>query len=138
MQVASLGYTADTHQLNMIVEVQTLTSLQPSDTFVQTEPIKETESKDAWYQTSAAGTLAAFNVDAATGLSSSEVQARLDQHGPNELVERGQRSRWQILWEQITAVMVLVLIGAAVIKALLGEYIDAGVGDLGVLGGSQS
>ena len=46
--------------------------------------------------------------------------------GPNELVERGSRSPWQLLWEQLTAVMVLILIAAAVLSLFLGKYLEAG------------
>ncbi|HNM36178.1 MAG TPA: cation-translocating P-type ATPase, partial [Anaerolineales bacterium] len=42
-------------------------------------------------------------------------------HGANELIERGGRTPWQILWEQITATMVLILIAAAVVAGVLGD-----------------
>lgn len=48
------------------------------------------------------------------------------EYGPNELVERGLKSPWRILWEQLTAVMMLVLVVAAAIRALSGDYLDAG------------
>ncbi len=60
-----------------------------------------------------------------TGLSSAEAQARLAQYGINELVERGGRTPLKILWEQITATMVLILIAAAVVAALLGDSKNA-------------
>ena len=41
-------------------------------------------------------------VDAAQGLSEEQAAARLRKHGPNELVERGRKSPWRILWEQVT------------------------------------
>ncbi len=59
------------------------------------------------------------------GLSQAEAERRLAQHGPNELVERGLISPWRILWEQLTAVMVVILIAAAVISLLLGDLKDA-------------
>ena len=34
------------------------------------------------------------------GLSTSEAQSRLAQHGRNELIEKGGRTPWQIIWEQ--------------------------------------
>ncbi|MBN1449876.1 MAG: cation-translocating P-type ATPase [Anaerolineales bacterium] len=60
-----------------------------------------------------------------TGLTSAEVQARLKQHGPNELVEKSGRTPLQILWEQLTATMVLILIVAAIAAAALGDTKDA-------------
>ena len=59
------------------------------------------------------------------GLSHVEVVERTTQYGPNELVDRGIKSPWLIFWEQMTAIMVVILIIAAVISALLGDYKDA-------------
>ena len=58
---------------------------------------------------------------AETGLASEQVIERKAQNGANELVERGGRKPLQILWEQITATMVLILIAAAVAAGLLGD-----------------
>jgi Ca2+-transporting ATPase len=57
-----------------------------------------------------------------SGLSQSEARARLETYGPNELVEKGGRTPLKIFWEQITATMVLILIAAAVIAGLLGDW----------------
>ena len=51
--------------------------------------------------------------------------ARLSRYGPNELVERGGRSPWRILLEQLTGTLVLILIVAAVVSALVGDVKDA-------------
>ena len=59
------------------------------------------------------------------GLAAAEAEARLRQSGPNELVERGTRTVWHILWEQLRSVMVIVLIIAGVISLALGEFTDA-------------
>ena len=59
------------------------------------------------------------------GLSTQEAARRLEQYGPNELVERAGKSPWRILLEQFTATMVVVLLIAGVISLVLGEYIDA-------------
>lgn len=56
-----------------------------------------------------------------TGLTFAQVNERKTQSGPNELIERGGRTPLQILWEQITATMVLILIAAAVAAGLLGD-----------------
>ncbi|PLZ82517.1 hypothetical protein CBP16_06910, partial [Fischerella thermalis WC217] len=58
------------------------------------------------------------------GLSQEEVNRRLAQFGVNELAERPGKTSWQILWEQFTATTVLVLIVAAVISGILGDYKD--------------
>jgi Ca2+-transporting ATPase len=55
------------------------------------------------------------------GLTRVEARARLDKFGRNELVEKGGRTPLKILWEQLTATMVLILVGAAVVAGLLGD-----------------
>ncbi|MBK8049207.1 MAG: HAD-IC family P-type ATPase [Anaerolineales bacterium] len=67
-----------------------------------------------------------LGTDETQGLSQAEAEARLAANGPNELVEGNQRKPWQLLWEQLTAVMVLILIGAAVLSLLLGKTLEAG------------
>ncbi|MBM3460330.1 MAG: HAD-IC family P-type ATPase, partial [Armatimonadetes bacterium] len=90
-------------------------------------------SEPGWHQIAAEVVLARLETDAAQGLSDQDAAVRLRQHGPNELVERGLKSPWQILWEQVTAVMILVLVGSALVKALVAlqhanprEWIDVG------------
>lgn len=63
--------------------------------------------------------------DATNDLDGAAVVRRLAEHGPNELVERGGKSPWRILWEQLTATMVIILIVAALLSAFLGDYKDA-------------
>ncbi|MAT04301.1 MAG: ATPase [Acidimicrobiaceae bacterium] len=60
------------------------------------------------------------------GLASVEAERRLDEYGRNELEEKGGKSPWRIVWEQLSAVMVLILIGAALLSLLLGKYLEAG------------
>ncbi|GIV78559.1 MAG: ATPase [Litorilinea sp.] len=78
-----------------------------------------------WHHQSIEEVLAALGSDAKQGLSAAEARERLNRYGPNELVERGRKSPWQILWEQISSTLVVVLIVAAIISALLGDYKDA-------------
>lgn len=78
-----------------------------------------------WYRLDSVEALAQLNSNASGGLSSPEAARRLEQYGPNLLEEKGLRSRWRILYEQFTAIMVLILLGAAILSALLGEYKDA-------------
>ena len=59
------------------------------------------------------------------GLDGPEVERRLEQHGRNELEERGLRSPWKVLLGQFTEIMVVVLLVAAVISVSIGETTDA-------------
>jgi P-type Ca2+ transporter type 2C len=58
------------------------------------------------------------------GISQVEADLRLSEYGKNELIESPSKSMWQMLWEQLTATTVLVLIVAAIISALLKDYKD--------------
>lgn len=78
-----------------------------------------------WHKLTPLEALEQLGSNSASGLSAVEVSKRMDQYGPNELIERGRKSPWQILWEQLTATMVVILIIAAVISAVLGDYEDA-------------
>jgi P-type Ca2+ transporter type 2C len=87
----------------------------------------------SWHTLQPQDILAKFGVEAEAGLGEAEISQQQQQHGPNELIERGAKSPWRMLWEQATAVMILVLLGAAGIKGLVAfvegkprEWIDAG------------
>ena len=74
-----------------------------------------------WYNKETAAVLRELGSDPVTGLSGAVAAHRLAENGPNELIDRGLKSPWRILWEQFTATMVLILIIAAVVSALLGR-----------------
>ncbi|MBT9544578.1 MAG: cation-translocating P-type ATPase [Candidatus Sericytochromatia bacterium] len=59
------------------------------------------------------------------GLSHEEAAKRLQSVGPNELTAKPLKSPWVILWEQLTSIMVLILLAAAGLSAFLGDYSDA-------------
>jgi Ca2+-transporting ATPase len=58
------------------------------------------------------------------GLDSDVARERLVQNGANELIEKKQRPTWRLLLDQFTSPMILVLIGAAVVTALIGHTKD--------------
>ncbi len=78
-----------------------------------------------WYQMPVAEVLNTLDTDATTGLSMSAAQVQLEKVGPNELVEKGGRTRAQILWEQVSGVLTILLVVAAGISAFLGDWIEA-------------
>ena len=80
---------------------------------------------DVWHTSEVEEVLDALGTHAASGLSDEEAARRLAELGPNELVDKGTRSPWLILWEQFTEVMIVILIVAAVVSALLGDYEDS-------------
>src|SRR5512138_1818142 len=75
-----------------------------------------------WHLQTIEACIEALQTQPETGLSAEEAQARLARYGSNELVEKGGRTPLKIFWEQITATMVLILIAAAVVAGLLGDF----------------
>ena len=78
-----------------------------------------------WHQVSASEAAHRLDVNPATGLSSEEAASRLHHYGPNRLKETPPRSRWLLLADQFKGVLILVLIGAAVLAAIIGDLTDA-------------
>ena len=83
------------------------------------------EATAPWHTLERGNALRSLDVSPEVGLSDDEARRRLEQQGPNELIERGAKSPWKILWEQVSAVMVLILIGAGGLSAALGKWTEA-------------
>ena len=60
-----------------------------------------------------------------TGLSEIEAEHRLAERGPNELVEAGRPSPWKMILDQFDNFIVIVLILAAVVSGVLGDFVEA-------------
>ena len=72
------------------------------------------------------GPLAIFlETDSKRGLTGQEVERRRAELGPNELPEAPPPSLVKLFLSQFTSVIVWVLVGAAVISGLLGDWLDA-------------
>ena len=59
-----------------------------------------------------------------TGLSASDASRLQQEHGKNELVEKGRRSKLLILVSQFKDLMILILVIAAIISFMAGDAID--------------
>ncbi len=77
-----------------------------------------------WYKLDAAEVLQRLGSNASTGLSTTEASRRLQEYGLNELIEPGIKKPWQILWNQLIDILVIILLLAAVISVFLGDYKD--------------
>ena len=75
-----------------------------------------------WSNIDSGAALRLLTTDGDCGLSNQEATRRLATHGPNELTEAQRRGPWLILWEQLTSVLVLILIGASVLSVIVGDY----------------
>ncbi|RII27175.1 MAG: ATPase [Geobacter sp.] len=77
-----------------------------------------------WYQTSITDTLSELG-SSPGGLTAEEAAARLAVHGPNELVEKRGRTSLSMLLAQFIDFSILVLLGAAILSAAVGDLHDA-------------
>jgi P-type Ca2+ transporter type 2C len=76
-------------------------------------------SPQAWHTLSTAESLEILQSDRNAGLTEVQVSDRLDKYGKNELEASAGRSKWQILIDQFSNVMLLLLIGVAVVSAAI-------------------
>ncbi len=72
-----------------------------------------------WHTLDIDDAAAALDTDIKNGLSAAEAENRLGEYGTNELKETGGRSRLQILLDQFADIMLLMLIGVAIVAAVL-------------------
>ena len=81
--------------------------------------------EDIWHALEATDIIKALQTSPRQGLSEEEASRRLEQFGPNELEEAEKPSLLQLIFDQFKNFIVIVLIVAAVVAALLGDYIEA-------------
>lgn len=85
----------------------------------------ETEiSSKSWWMESEQEVCLNLRTDSDRGLSKIEAQRRLQQYGPNQLLEQRKASVLRLFFGQFSNVIVWVLIAAAIIAGFLGEWID--------------
>jgi len=93
---------------------------------VTVKPREETPSitgtQSPWYTSEPAEVIRRLDTDTDKGLSQAVAAERLEQYGPNELIDKGVKSPWAILWEQMTNPLVLLLLGAALVSIFLGKF----------------
>jgi Ca2+-transporting ATPase len=81
--------------------------------------------EDIWHVLEATEIVQALKTSPNQGLSEEEARRRLEQFGPNELEEAAKPSLFQLIFEQFNNFIVIVLIVAALIAAILSDYIEA-------------
>ncbi len=90
-----------------------------------TVPTIDAEDAAPWHAMSDVDVEAALGVGRRHGLDLDEVVRRREVFGANELADDGGRSAWRLLWDQVRAVMVLILLAAAALSLLLGKLLEA-------------
>lgn len=72
-----------------------------------------------WHSVAANQALTYLDSDRQAGLTTAQAQANLDRFGPNEIEDTGGRSAWQILLDQFTNIMLILLIIVAIVSGFL-------------------
>jgi Ca2+-transporting ATPase len=80
-----------------------------------------------WPALTAAEAAARLEVDPAVGMTDAEAGARLADVGPNRLADPPRRSPWLLFLDQFRNLLIVVLIGAAVLAGLVGDFKDTAV-----------
>lgn len=78
-----------------------------------------------WFTKSPEAVLEELGVNPAKGLSTAEAQARREKYGQNKLKGKSPKSLLELFFAQLQEVLIYVLLGAAVITVVMGEWVDA-------------
>jgi len=78
-----------------------------------------------WHAINSTKVISTLEVDREHGLSAAEVEKRINSYGKNELQEAPPISIWVKIYEQFANFLVILLLVAAVISAVLGDWVEA-------------
>ncbi len=78
-----------------------------------------------WHALSSVKVISKMEVSREDGLSNAEVENRLNTYGKNELQEAPPISIWVKIYEQFANFVVILLLVAAVISAVVGDWVEA-------------
>ena len=78
-----------------------------------------------WFNKSLDVVLKELDVDLSSGLSEAEVEKRIEKYGKNRLQEAKKKSLIQLFFAQLNDALIYVLLGAAVVTLIVGEYADS-------------
>ena len=78
-----------------------------------------------WHAASSSEVLDHLETMEQSGLSSAEAAERLVKYGPNQLTEKKGMSFFQMVLNQLKSFVVIILIVAALVSAILGEWVEA-------------
>ena len=96
---------------------------------VSSHPSEKPAAEDfsvTWHALSAEEVLSSLGTQIEQGLTAEEAEKRQAQYGLNQLVEAPRTTFLKMVIDQLNNFVIILLIVAAVVSALLGEWIDAG------------
>ncbi len=79
-----------------------------------------------WHSLNQDEVLQNLNTTLQEGLSSEEAARRLEKYGPNQLTEKPRPTFLQLVIGQLNNFIVILLIVAAVVSAIMGEWVESG------------
>lgn len=82
--------------------------------------------KISWHSLTTDEAIEKLGTHAENGLSEEQAAQRVTSYGLNKLDEAPPTTIWEMLWAQFNDFVIWLLIGAAVISAILGEWVEAG------------
>jgi len=97
--------------------------MKPDENLGDQESISN--QKTNWHALQVNETLSILSTSSGSGLSPQEIKKRHRTYGPNQLDEAPPTTIWQMLWEQFNNFVIILLIIAAIISALLGDWVEA-------------
>jgi len=83
-----------------------------------------TDNQQEWHVQEAAAVIQSLD-SREQGLSEAEAESRLSQYGLNELEEKRKESPLRMLLAQFASFLVVILIVAAIVSAIIGEWVEA-------------
>jgi Ca2+-transporting ATPase len=84
-----------------------------------TAPSSLPDSTVRWYSLTAKKAVEQLQSNEQVGLTTQQVATNLEQYGSNELVESAGRSAWEILLDQFSNIMLILLIVVAIVSGIL-------------------
>jgi Ca2+-transporting ATPase len=89
-------------------------------------PARTTAEETPWHALEATRVSELLQTSTERGLEPTRAAERLEQYGPNELAEAPRPGFWNQLLQQFNNFVIIVLIVAALVSALLGDFVEAG------------
>jgi Ca2+-transporting ATPase len=79
----------------------------------------------SWHEFSINEALTQLKTTTQGGLTSTQAENRIKTYGYNQLDEAPPTTIWQLLWEQFNNFVIILLVVAALISAILGDWVEA-------------
>lgn len=99
--------------------------LSDDTNLAETEKATREPNNNHWHLLNANRVIKELRSDVETGLSNLEAKIRLTNFGLNEITDTHLRPWHSILWDQFKSSLILLLVGAACISIVLGEFTDS-------------